>query len=72
MKPAVGAIDFVSKTTEGIRNTTTMNDKQLERSRLPRTIGADRVVKVRLRIFIEFIDFGFRNLKKKKQKEIIY
>jgi hypothetical protein len=54
LKPVVGTIDFVSKTTEGIRNTTTMGDKVLGRSRFPRKIGADKVLEViaKIRVFI--------------------
>jgi len=41
VKPVVGAADFVAKTSEGIRNTTTMNEKETKRSRPPRMMGSD-------------------------------
>jgi len=40
-KPTVGAIDFVTRTTEGIKNTTTLFDEQKERIRYPRMLGND-------------------------------
>lgn len=46
-KPVVGVMDFVSASTEGIRNTTTVFDQaDLDRVRLPRYISPDGVVKV--------------------------
>ena len=46
-KPAVGVMDFLSASTEGIRNTTTVFDQaDLDRIRLPRHIGLDGVLKV--------------------------
>eukprot|EP01114_Cavostelium_apophysatum_P004048 TRINITY_DN1418_c0_g1_i1.p1 TRINITY_DN1418_c0_g1~~TRINITY_DN1418_c0_g1_i1.p1 ORF type:complete len:3212 (-),score=1062.70 TRINITY_DN1418_c0_g1_i1:26-9661(-) len=44
VKPVVGAIDLVSKTTEGIKNTTTVFDKKVERVRPPRYIGLDNTL----------------------------
>jgi len=44
IKPVVGAIDLVSRTTEGIRNTTTIGDKETERNRLPRHFGPDKIL----------------------------
>jgi len=46
IKPVVGAIDLVSKTTEGIRNTTTIFDKTVTRNRPPRYIGPDKALGV--------------------------
>lgn len=46
-KPVVGVMDFVSASTEGIRNTTTVFDQaDLDRVRLPRYISPDGVVRV--------------------------
>jgi vacuolar protein sorting-associated protein 13A/C len=46
-KPAVGVMDFLSASTEGIRNTTTVFDQNdLDRVRLPRFISADGVLRV--------------------------
>jgi hypothetical protein len=36
VKPSVGAIDLITRTTEGVRNTTMMGDKKVERKRPPR------------------------------------
>ncbi|WRT64162.1 uncharacterized protein IL334_001091 [Kwoniella shivajii] len=45
-KPVVGVMDFVSSSTEGIRNTTTVFDQSdLDRVRLPRFISADGVLR---------------------------
>ncbi|EIW72804.1 hypothetical protein TREMEDRAFT_25659 [Tremella mesenterica DSM 1558] len=45
-KPVVGVMDFVSASTEGIRNTTTVFDQQeLDRVRLPRFIATDGVLR---------------------------
>jgi len=44
VKPIVGTIDLVSKTTEGIRNTTSMFDKEVTRSRPPRFVSTDGVL----------------------------
>lgn len=46
-KPAVGIFDFVSASTEGIRNTTTVFDQgNIDRARLPRYIASDGVLRV--------------------------
>lgn len=46
IKPVVGAIDLVTKTTEGIRNTTTFfEERERHRVRLPRHIADDRVLR---------------------------
>jgi vacuolar protein sorting-associated protein 13A/C len=45
-KPAVGIFDFVSASTEGIRNTTTVFDQgNIEKARLPRFISSDGVLR---------------------------
>ncbi|WVR05901.1 hypothetical protein IAU60_002927 [Kwoniella sp. DSM 27419] len=45
-KPAVGVMDFLSASTEGIRNTTTVFDQtDLDRVRLPRFIASDGVLR---------------------------
>jgi len=45
-KPAVGVMDFLSASTEGIRNTTTVFDQHdIDRVRLPRFISADGVLR---------------------------
>ncbi|KAJ3092913.1 hypothetical protein HK102_000456 [Quaeritorhiza haematococci] len=44
-KPVVGAFDLVSNVTEGIRNTTTVFDVDLDRQRLPRHIGKEGILK---------------------------
>ncbi|ODO11680.1 hypothetical protein I350_00464 [Cryptococcus amylolentus CBS 6273] len=45
-KPAVGIMDFVSNSAEGIRNTTTVFDQaELDRVRLPRYIAQDGVLR---------------------------
>ncbi|ORX35977.1 putative late endosome to vacuole transport-related protein [Kockovaella imperatae] len=45
-KPAVGVMDFLSASTEGIRNTTTVFDQaDLDRVRLPRHIASDGVLR---------------------------
>lgn len=48
MKPIVGSVDLISRTTEGIRNTTTILDKSAERSRPPRSIGEDKALSVQI------------------------
>lgn len=49
-KPAVGVMDFLSHSTEGIRNTTTVFDQgELERVRYARFIAADGVIRVSAR-----------------------
>lgn len=46
-KPAVGVMDFLSASTEGIRNTTTVFDQtDIDRVRLPRFISSDGVLRV--------------------------
>lgn len=46
-KPVVGVMDFLSASTEGIRNTTTVFDQaDLDRVRLPRFISPDGVLRV--------------------------
>lgn len=44
-KPIVGVFDLASSVTEGIKNTTTVFDKELERVRLPRHIAADKIIR---------------------------
>lgn len=45
-KPAVGVLDMASNVSEGIRNTTTVFDgSELDRSRFPRFIPADGIVR---------------------------
>ncbi|KAJ3171453.1 hypothetical protein HDU88_007532 [Geranomyces variabilis] len=44
-KPVIGVIDLATNVGEGIRNTTTVFDTDLDRQRLPRFIGRDRVLK---------------------------
>lgn len=44
-KPVVGVFDLASSVTEGIKNTTTVFDKELERVRLPRHISADKIIR---------------------------
>ena len=47
-KPVVGVVDFLSHSTEGIRNTTTVFDQgELDKVRNPRFIAADGVIRVR-------------------------
>ncbi|KAJ1733254.1 Vacuolar protein sorting-associated protein 13 [Coemansia biformis] len=43
-KPVVGMFDLASNVTEGIRNTTTVFERDLDRQRLPRYIGRDGIV----------------------------
>jgi len=44
-KPMVGVFDLASNVTEGIRNTTTVNDAIIDRVRPPRHIGADGILR---------------------------
>jgi vacuolar protein sorting-associated protein 13A/C len=44
-KPVVGVFDLMSNVSEGIRNTTTVFDKELERQRLPRFIPKGGYIK---------------------------
>lgn len=47
LKPVVGAVDLVTRTTEGIKNTTTyMDEKQKAPIRPPRYFGADGLVRI--------------------------
>lgn len=43
LKPTVGVVDLATKTTEGIRNTTTYFDEKSYRVRPPRFIGPTKV-----------------------------
>ncbi|KAJ2739710.1 Vacuolar protein sorting-associated protein 13, partial [Coemansia sp. Cherry 401B] len=45
-KPVVGMFDLASNVTEGIRNTTTVFERDLDRQRLPRHIGRDGIISV--------------------------
>lgn len=45
-KPVIGVFDLASNVTEGIKNTTTVFDDDLDRQRLPRHIGSGGVLKV--------------------------
>ena len=46
-KPVVGVVDFLSHSTEGIRNTTTVFDQgELDKVRNPRFIAEDGVIRV--------------------------
>ncbi|KAJ2242589.1 Vacuolar protein sorting-associated protein 13, partial [Coemansia sp. RSA 475] len=45
-KPVVGMFDLASNVTEGIRNTTTVFERDLDRQRLPRHIGRDGILTV--------------------------
>lgn len=45
-KPIIGVFDLASNVTEGIRNTTTVFEVDLDRQRLPRFIGKDGILKV--------------------------
>jgi len=44
VKPVVGVTDLVTKTTEGIRNTTTLLDKNKSRRRPPRFMEANKAI----------------------------
>ena len=44
-KPVVGIVDFASNVTEGIKNTTTVFEEEIDRQRLPRFIGKDGIIK---------------------------
>jgi hypothetical protein len=47
LKPVVGAVDLVTRTTEGIKNTTTyMDEKSKAPIRPPRYFGADNLVRI--------------------------
>ncbi|KAJ1897430.1 Vacuolar protein sorting-associated protein 13 [Kickxella alabastrina] len=43
-KPVIGMFDLASNVTEGIRNTTTVFERDLDRQRLPRYIGRDGII----------------------------
>ncbi|KAI8319824.1 hypothetical protein GQ54DRAFT_264680 [Martensiomyces pterosporus] len=45
-KPMIGMFDLASNVTEGIRNTTTVFERDLDRQRLPRYIGRDGIITV--------------------------
>lgn len=46
VKPTVGALDMVQRTTEGIKNTTSSADQNRKRRRPPRFIDRDRLLRV--------------------------
>jgi len=47
VKPAVGTLDLVSKTSQGIKNTTSVStEPKRQRIRLPRYFGPDRALRV--------------------------
>ena len=51
-KPIVGVFDLASIVSEGIRNTTTVFDEtEVERTRLPRHIPYDNVLRVRFTVY---------------------
>ncbi|KAJ1549197.1 hypothetical protein HK405_008108, partial [Cladochytrium tenue] len=43
-KPLIGVFDLATNVTEGIKNTTTVFDKELEKIRLPRFISKDKIL----------------------------
>ncbi|ORY51917.1 hypothetical protein BCR33DRAFT_712120 [Rhizoclosmatium globosum] len=43
-KPAIGVFDLATNVAEGIRNTTTVFDKELEKIRLPRFVSKDGIL----------------------------
>ncbi|KAJ1960073.1 Vacuolar protein sorting-associated protein 13, partial [Dipsacomyces acuminosporus] len=45
-KPMIGMFDLASNVTEGIRNTTTVFERDLDRQRLPRHVGRDGIITV--------------------------
>jgi len=45
LKPVVGVVDFITDTTEGIKNTANNSQDKRERIRPPRYFGLDRVVR---------------------------
>ncbi len=45
-KPIIGVFDLASNVSEGIKNTTTVFEEDLDRQRLPRFIGKDGILKV--------------------------
>lgn len=44
-KPVIGVVDLATSVSEGIRNTTTVFDSELDRQRLPRFIGKSKILK---------------------------
>ncbi|KAI8929325.1 hypothetical protein BC831DRAFT_410850 [Entophlyctis helioformis] len=44
-KPMIGVVDLATSVSEGIKNTTTVFDSDLDRQRLPRFIGKDKILK---------------------------
>jgi vacuolar protein sorting-associated protein 13A/C len=44
-KPMIGVVDLATNVSEGIKNTTTVFEDELERQRLPRFIGKDAILK---------------------------
>ncbi len=48
-KPVVGVIDFANSISEGVR--ATMDERELDRVRLPRHVGANGILKVNLHLF---------------------
>jgi vacuolar protein sorting-associated protein 13A/C len=44
-KPMIGVVDLATGVSEGIKNTTTVFDDDLDRQRLPRHIGKDGILK---------------------------
>lgn len=45
-KPIIGVFDLASNVSEGIKNTTTVFERELARQRLPRFVGRDGILKV--------------------------
>ncbi|KAH9250730.1 hypothetical protein BASA81_011446 [Batrachochytrium salamandrivorans] len=43
-KPMIGVMDLATNVSEGIKNTTTVFDTELDRQRLPRFIGKDKIL----------------------------
>jgi hypothetical protein len=65
-KPAVGVVDLVTRSAEGLKNTTTYwEEGSKKRVRLPRFIGGDGVMhvfqrhQVRFFLFFSFLFFVF-------------
>jgi hypothetical protein len=61
IKPVVGTIDLLTKTTEGIKNTTTVFDKEKQRARVPRAFQTSHkaltVKKIKIKIKTIFETF---------------
>jgi len=51
LKPAVGTVDFFTRTAEGLRSATGGAAGPLERVRAPREFGEDGVVRVNIPIY---------------------